>query len=67
METEPVVITASIVAAVQAVLAALVLTNVLKLDENQLAGIVIAVEAVLGIPLAFFARSKVKPVSKPEF
>jgi hypothetical protein len=59
--TEPVAVTAALAEATRSVLAVLVLLNVVDLTEDQLAGIIVAVNAVLAIPTVLFVRSKVTP------
>lgn len=64
MEREPVIILGAIDKAVNAILALLVVLNVVRLTADQIAAIVVAVNAVLGIPLLFVARQKTTPVGK---
>lgn len=64
MRNEPVLISQAITKAIYAVLSCLVLLNVVSLSDQQLAGIIVAVEAVLGVPLAFWARSRVTPITR---
>lgn len=61
MKVEPVAIAAAIVGAVNAVLGALVLLGVVTLSAEQLGGVVVAVQAVLAIPLTLWARAQVTP------
>lgn len=58
---EPVAIAAAITTAIRSVLMAVVLFGV-DLSPEQIAGIVLAVEAVLNIPLTIWARNQVTPV-----
>ena len=58
---EPVRTAGAIVGAVQSILAALVLLGAIHLSGEQVAGIVTAVNAVLGVPLVLVARSAVTP------
>jgi hypothetical protein len=63
MKTEPVAVAASIVGAVHAILALLVLLRVLDLTVDQLVAVDVAVQAVLAVPLALFVRGRVSPNS----
>lgn len=62
-DTEPVALAAAVVAAVRAVLAALVLLDIVHLTGEQVAGVAFALAAVLDVPAALWARSKVTPVA----
>lgn len=61
--TEPVALAAAVTTAVRTVLAALVLLNVLSLSDEQVVGLVLAVEAVLNVPLTLWARARVTPAT----
>ena len=62
---EPVVSAATIAGAIGAILVALVSLKVVNLTPEQSAAIMAAVVAVLPIVMAFWARSRVTPLTLP--
>ncbi len=65
MIREPLMVRAAVIAAVQAVLAALVGLGVITLDDNQIGLLVGAVGAVSALVVAVWSRPKLTPVDAP--
>lgn len=61
VDTEPAAVTGSVVTAIKAVLATLIVLKIAHLDGIQVASIGIAVEAVLAVPAILYVRSRVTP------
>jgi hypothetical protein len=64
MKTEPVILLAAIVALVQAIPLGLQIFGVVEFSAEALAYLETLIILMAAIPAAFFARSKVSPVSE---